>query len=157
MSICIVLFCSKTSNIFANSTSASGRISDLFKSKYDDALEIYEKNQEQITTKTISDIEYAVVSERFIKRSFYTLTIYEEFDFEKLVIEISKYDNFGSDSNTEGFALSYSGISIGAEFEFYSHNGADYSDDALKSSNGDRYDFDVVESEEEDEDEDGDE
>jgi hypothetical protein len=124
---------------------------DLFKLKYNKAVEIYEESHPQIKTQKISDLEFAAVSERFIKRSFYTLTIYEEFDFEKLEIEISKYDNFGSESKTLGFNLSYSGVTSDPHFEFYSHEGTDYIDDALISSNGVRYDLSVVESEEDSE------
>ena len=102
-----------------------------------------------------SELSYAVVGERWIKRSWHDLTIYEEFDFSKLEIQISKDYAFGTGEVFETFALSYKG----KEFEFRDSFGANYEQFNLISSDGKRYEFEVLDEEydEDDEDEDEDE
>jgi hypothetical protein len=120
----------------------------LFKAKYNLAIKEYEKKYpKRLDVKNKkTNVEYAVVGERWIKRSWHTLEIYEEFDFTKLNIEISRDSYFGRDDYAQTFSLNYAG----KEFEFKENYGADSDDFYLMTSLGDRSEFSFIESEEED-------
>lgn len=116
----------------------------LFKEKYEQAVKQYEKdhpkNKDTKNNKE-GDLTYAIIGERWIKRAWYFLTIYEEFDFSKLEIHISREQNFGRDSYIEIFSLSYDG----KEFEFLENYGANSEEMYLMSSDGKIKDFEVLE------------
>jgi hypothetical protein len=128
---------------------------EKFKLIYEEALKQY--NKEYPPRKKLpgkpkkSELQYAVVGERWIKRSWYDLTIYEKFDFDKLEIYPSREYIFGSNSCREFFSLSYDG----QEFEFRENYGSNSEEFNLISSDGKRYGFEVLD-EEYDEDEDND-
>jgi hypothetical protein len=127
----------------------------LFKEKYDQALSEYNKQYpitKDLNNKQKSELQYAIVGERWIKRAWYTLTIYEEFNFSKLEIHISREKYFGRDDFAEIFTLSYNE----KEFEFLENYGANSEEIYLMSSDGKIKDFEVLEEEydaDEDEDE----
>ena len=125
----------------------------LFKEKYDQAVKQYEKEHpksKDTKNKKVSDLTYAIVGERWIKRAWYSLTIYEEFDFSKLEIHISREQNFGRNSYVEIFSLSYDG----KVFEFQENYGANSEEIFLMTSDGKEKDFEILEEEYEIDDED---
>jgi hypothetical protein len=131
----------------------------LFKQKYDQAAKEYEiefpPSKKSNKKNAKSNLSYAVVGDRWIKRSWYKLTIYEEFDFSKIVVHISRDNLFGQNSYVETFTLSYGDV----EFDFSENYGANADSEELMSSDGKRFDFEVLdevydEDEEEDEDDD---
>ncbi|MCF8194587.1 MAG: hypothetical protein K9J38_01180 [Polynucleobacter sp.] len=121
----------------------------IFSKKYDLALKQYEKERPPIikSNKKIakSNICYAVVGGRWIKRSWYKLTIYEEFDFSKMVINISRDYFFGQNNYSETFTLSYGDI----DFDFYENNGTNSDSCELMSSDGKIYSFEILDDEDE--------
>jgi hypothetical protein len=123
----------------------------IFGKKYDLALKEYEKEHSPIkkTNKKItkSNISYAVVGDRWIKRSWYVLTIYEEFDFSKIVINISRDYLFGNDKFRETFTLSYGDI----DFDFHENNGANSDSCELMSSDGKIVGFELLDEDYDDE------
>ena len=132
-------------------------IYELLQLKYNEAVKQYQ-NKNPVVKKSKkkikgSDLEYAVIDERWIKRSEYFLTIYEEFDIDKLVINVSRDDVFGRDYYVETFTLSYGE----EEFEFLENSGVDVSSACLITSNGNEYSFDVLDEEFDDGDEQDDE
>ena len=126
----------------------------LFKQKYDQAVKEYEiefpPNKKSNKKNAKSSLSYAVVGDRWIKRSWYKLTIYEEFDFSKIIIHISRDVLFGQDSYAETFTLSYGDI----EFDFYENDGANSDSCELMTSDGKRFDFEVLDEEYDEDDED---
>ena len=115
----------------------------VFKEKYDKTLSNYNKQypiKKDLNKKQKSELKYAIVGERWIKRAWYTLTIYEEFDFSKLEIHISREKYFGRDDFAEIFTLSYNG----KEFEFLENYGANSEEIYLMSSDGKIKDFEVL-------------
>jgi hypothetical protein len=128
----------------------------LFKQKYDQAVKEYEiefpPSKKSNKKNAKSNLSYAVVGDRWIKRSWYKLTIYEEFDFSKIIIHISRDVLFGQDSYAETFRLSYGDI----EFDFYENNGANSDSCELMSSDGKSVGFEVLDEEYDDEDEEND-
>jgi len=124
---------------------------EKFKVKYDAALK--EANFPKLPkTKKVksADLRYALVNESWIKRSWYELTIYEDFDFSKLQIHISRDDIFGSDSYVETFSLNYGEL----DFEFRENYGANSSETYIVDSNGKQTGFEIIDDEEDNEDED---
>jgi hypothetical protein len=125
----------------------------LFKVKYDQAVKQYDKEHpksKDTNNKKGSEHTFAIVGERWIKRAWYSLTIYEEFDFSKLEIHISREQNFGRNSYVEIFSLSYDG----KEFEFQENHGANSEEMCLMTSDGKVKDFEILEEEYENDDED---
>jgi hypothetical protein len=124
----------------------------LFKSKYDQSLKEYEKKYgKKLSSKAKkTKIEYAVVGERWVKRSWYTLEIFEEFDINKLSIELSRDVYFGRSEHVDTFSLNYAG----REFEFKENFGANSDDYYLMKSNGERNNFDIIDSDNDNWDED---
>jgi hypothetical protein len=120
----------------------------LFKPKYIHSVKEYEKKYgTKLNNKNKKvKIEYAVVGERWIKRSWFTLEIFEEFDISNLKIEISRDVYFGRTDYIDTFSLNYAG----KEFEFKENYGADSDDYYLMTSAGERNHFDIIDSDEED-------
>ena len=119
---------------------------ERFKIKYDEALkeENYPKFSKSKKIKP-ADLKYALVNVSWIKRSWYELTIYEDFDFSKLKIHISRDSIFGSDDYVETFSLNYDGL----ELEFRQNYGADSSEIFIVDSNGNETEFEILEDEDE--------
>jgi hypothetical protein len=119
----------------------------LFKQKYDQAAKDYEiefpPNKKSNKKSTKSNLSYAVIGDRWIKRSWYKLTIYEEFDFSKIIIHISRNRLFGQDAHVETFTLSYGDV----EFDFYQNDGANSDSYELRSSDGKSVGFEVLDEE----------
>jgi hypothetical protein len=86
-------------------------------------------------------------NESWIKRSWCELTIYEDFDFSKLQIYISRDDIFGSDSYVETFSLNYGEF----DFEFRENYGANSSETYIVDSNGKQTEFEIIDDEDLDE------
>jgi hypothetical protein len=125
-----------------------------FKIKYDQAVIDDNFKFPKIKTKAKkNEIDYAVIGESWIKRSCYDLIIYEEFDFSKLEILISRDYLFGKETCYETFSLQYNEI----DFQFREHWGANSSDYALIDSNGNETELNLIDDDEEYEDEDEDE
>jgi len=131
----------------------------LFKQKYVQAVKEYEiefpPSKKSNKRNAKSNLSYAVVGDRWVKRSWYKLTIYEEFNFSKIIIHISRDVLFGQDSYAETFRLSYGDI----EFDFYENDGANSDSCELMTSDGKSVDFEVLDEEydEDEEDEEDDE
>ena len=122
-------------------------LKNLFKTKYGEAVKQYEKENKK-TTKAKkknpkSTPEYAVIGEKWIKRSWYKLTIYEEFDFSKLHIYISRDMIFPTDSYRETFSLGYDD----KEFEFYEADGTNADSCSLITSDGKEIGFNLLDEE----------
>ena len=81
-----------------------------------------------------------LVNESWIKRSWYELTIYEDFDFSKLKMYISRDCIFGSDAYVETFSLNYDEIN----FEFRENYGANSSETYIIDSNGKQTGFEII-------------
>jgi predicted DNA-binding WGR domain protein len=110
-----------------------------------------QKNNKQ-NAKT--SLMYGAKIERWVKRSWYKLTIYEEFDIDKLEITISRdYSISNAEFAYETFSLLYSG----EDFEFDNNFGANTADYYLIKSNGEKFDLNILEEEEEEEEEEEDE
>ena len=109
---------------------------------------------EVVKSKKRRKIEYAVVTTRWVKRSWYILPIFEQFNVDKLEVDLSREIHFGSNSIRDTFTVSYDGN----EFEFKENYGANSEDSYLRTSSGECHDYNIIESEDdEDEDEDEDE
>ena len=121
-----------------------------FKIKYDNARKrkiIFDSSKNIDITS--SEHKFALIGENYIKRSWYQLTIYEDFDFSNLDINISRESIFGSDSYLETFSLNYGDLT----FEFLENYGVSSSEIYIIDSNGKRITFKIVDDEEEDENE----
>lgn len=124
---------------------------NLFRIKYD--LAVKNAGFEKLAStkvKNQKDLQYAVIGESWIKRSWYDLTIYEDFDFEKIEINVSRDYVFGKGTCYETFTITYAGL----EFEFRENWGANSTDYCLIDSNGKQTDLSLFDDEDEDEDED---
>lgn len=120
----------------------------FFKPKYIQSVKEHEKKygtKLESKNKKVK-IEYAIVGEKWIKRSWFTLEIFEKFDINKLNIEISRDVYFGKTDSVDTFSLSYAGN----EFEFKENYGANSDDYYLMTSTGKRNHFDIIDSDEED-------
>ena len=128
----------------------------LFKQKYDQAVNEYEiefpPSKKSNKRNAKSNLSYAVVGDRWVKRSWYKLTIYEEFNFSKIIIHISRDVLFGQDSYAETFRLSYGDI----EFDFYENDGANSDSCELMTSDGKSVDFEVLDEDYDEDEEDED-
>ena len=86
---------------------------------------------------------FSAVSERFMKRAWWGLTIYEPFDEKKLTAEIS-YDFIdGSPQVVETFSILYDG----RDLDFLEDSGTDYGDMYLVDKKGTRHRFGITEDE----------
>ncbi len=119
----------------------------LFRTKYDLAIQDYGKKHLSSPKVKTTKVDYAVVGEKWVKRSWYKLTIYEEFDFSKLIIHISRQDYFGRNDCRDGFSLSYGD----KEFEFIENHGSNSESESLMTSKGKSKNFDVLEEDDDDE------
>lgn len=119
----------------------------LFKVKYDLAVNNAGFEKPAATkVKSQKNLQYAVVGESWIKRSWYDLTIYEDFDFEKITIDVSRDYVFGKGTCYETFTITYAG----QEFEFVENWGAASSDYCLIDSNGKQTELSLYDDEDED-------
>jgi hypothetical protein len=127
----------------------------LFKDKYSIAVKTYElqypHSDHKLKKKKIkkTDLTYAVISERWIKRSWYVLTIYEEFDFSKLQVNLTRDYHPFRNTYVETFNLAYGE----KDFEFLENFGANSQEDYLMCSDGTVEDFEVLEENHHDDDE----
>ena len=96
------------------------------------------------------ETHYAVIGESWIKRSWYDLIIYEDFDFSKIEISVSRDYVFGKEICYETFSLLYDKI----EFEFRENFGANSSDFSLIDNKGNVTNLNLFDDDNEDEDED---
>ena len=96
------------------------------------------------------ETHYAVIGESWIKRSWYDLIIYEDFDFSKIEISVSRDYVFGKEICYETFSLLYDKI----EFEFRENFGANSSDFSLIDNKGNVTNLNLFDDDDEDEDED---
>lgn len=143
--------------IFDESTSLSiddeeiPNFQQFFKVKYDLAVNNAGFEREAATkVKSQNELQYAVVGESWIKRSWYDLTIYEDFDLEKIKIEVFRDYVFGKGTCYETFSITYAG----QEFEFRENWGSNSSDYCLIDSDGNQTYLNLFDEEyEEDEDE----
>jgi hypothetical protein len=117
----------------------------LFKSKYKATQKLFDENNPVKTHKTKSNLEYAVLVERSISQSYYSLKINEEFNFSKLGIEIARDNFFGSSKYLETFYLSFAGN----EFVFNENFGPDYEGIYLKTSSGESHNINIRDLEDE--------
>ena len=128
--------------------------SKIFKIKYDQA--VIDSNFKTPKTNTKSkknQIHYSVIGESWIKRSCYDLIIYEEFDFSKLEILVSRDYVFGKNTCYETFSLQYNEI----DFQFREHWGANTSDYSLIDCNGNETELNLIDDDDDDDDDDEDE
>ena len=93
-----------------------------------------------------SELKYAVVGEYWIKRAWYYLIIYEDFDFSKISIDVSRDYVFGSNTFYDTFSLSYDG----RYFEFFENYGRNSTNEYIVDGNGKRSDFFVLDDLEDD-------
>ena len=93
------------------------------------------------------------VYEAWIKRSFYELEIYEDFNIDKLGVEISSEILHPKDDSILTFTLTYTN-SEGEkrEFEFQSDHGPNSDSCTLYDSNGKEFDFEIIEADDDDDD-----
>ena len=129
---------------------------EWFDEKYSLAVKTYEslhpRSDNTYKKKKINktDLRYAVISERWIKRSWYVLTIYEEFDFSKLQVNVTRDYHPFRNTYAEIFHLAYEET----DFEFSQNNGADSQEDYLMCSDGTVEDFEILEENFDDDEED---
>ena len=92
---------------------------------------------------------YVALSDRWIKRSWYELNIYEPFDAGKLAVDVEIDEVFGIKDPVEVFQLYYDGV----ELVFRENYGVNAEDTYLLSSSGERRNFNVLEEDSSDYDE----
>ena len=119
-----------------------GEIDESFEKQFD---ELYKNASQEINTnKNIAnsqnetEIRYALLWDRYYKRSFWKLTISEVFDPSKISIELNTETMIGGNEYT-GFILYYDG----KEFEFSSDHGFDVDDIMLLDSEDKRYSIEI--------------
>lgn len=90
------------------------------------------------------DIQYAVVEYNWVKRSWWNLTIFGDFDLQKISVSVSRSYIFESDEHFfETFDIYYDN----QDFEFREHFGSNWQESFLINSNGEREDFDIYDDE----------
>lgn len=82
------------------------------------------------------NISYAIAGEKWIKRSWYSATIYEEFNIKNLRVEFCRNLQFDN-SIQDTFTLFYKDQKI----EFSESNDSNYDEEYLITSEGERFDF----------------
>ncbi len=93
---------------------------------------------------------YALIGESWTKRSWYELTIYEEFDPSKIEVFVSVTPIFGKRAVLETFSISYNG----KEFEYAGGHGESYADCCVSDADGKTEWIEVRNDEDESDDED---
>jgi hypothetical protein len=119
-----------------------------FKVKYDKAVE--DANFGEAPVSKAKEIQYAVVGESWTNRSWYDLTIYEDFDFSKIEVVVLRDYVFGKNVCYETFSIMYGE----SEFEFRENFGADSTDYCLIDSNGNQKDLTLFDDDDDDDDDD---
>lgn len=134
---------------------------DRFKFKYDLAMMnaglASSRAKKKSVGKKEKKIQYAAIGESWIKRSWYDLTIYEEFEFDKLDVSVSREHVFGTGDYHDGFWITYAG----QDLEFRENWGSNYTEYCLIDSNGKKTELELLDQNDEadadaDEDEDDD-
>lgn len=120
-----------------------------FKIKYDLAVKdaAFDPPPANIKLKS-KQIQYAVIGESWIKRSWYDLVIYEKFDFSKIEISVSRDYVFGKGTCYETFTIQYNGI----DFLFRENWGANSSEYSLIDHKGNEINFNLIDDDEGDDD-----
>ena len=122
-----------------------------FKAKYDLAVRVAQADKRDAREATKSqNVAYAVIGESWIKRSWYDLTIYEDFDFSKVDVSVSRFHIFGTGVHRDFFTITYDGF----EFEFRENLGANYSEYFLIDSKGNKTDLNLFDDDDDDDDDD---
>jgi hypothetical protein len=130
-----------------------------FRTKYDELVKDLSNVNPDANSVKDNKLEFAFVREAWIKRAYYELTIYEEFDISKLDISVTREFVFGTNKHYDVFSLTYDGV----DFEFADGDVANSWDFNLRVSNGkilkcnlieDSDDYDDYDEYDEDEDED---
>jgi hypothetical protein len=121
---------------------------ELIKEKYKNAIDDFNSKFDRNENDNSSEIKYAVVGELFTKRSYYGITIYEDFDIDKINFSISKQKLLGRTEAFEMFEIYYDN----RQFEFIGNSGASYDNFWLAASSGEIFDFNIIEDQDEDED-----
>ena len=105
--------------------------------------EFLKQQSSEASTKTPekpSELTYAVAGERWIKRSWYKVTIKEEFDISKLDVSFYRNKHFGG-SHRDTFALTYDEKDVELHESYDSNADTEY----LVTSGGEKTDFIVIE------------
>jgi hypothetical protein len=124
---------------------------------YEQALKEYNAtkitNKGKKSKKKTQIYSHMFVYEAWIKRSFYELEIYEDFNIDKLGVEISSEILHPKDDSILTFTLTYTN-SEGEkrEFEFQSDHGPNSDSCTLYDSNGKEFDFEIIEADDDDDD-----
>ena len=118
-------------------------LSNLVRKMYLEEIEKNEISSLESKIKKNKNFGYVVFIERWVKRSWYKLKIYEDFDVNKLSLSSSKFYTYGTNECFETFTLSYDG----KEFEFIDNFGADSEDAYLVDNKGECFSFEVLEEE----------
>jgi hypothetical protein len=119
-----------------------GEVDESFEKQFD---ELYKNASQEIkTNKNIAnsqnetEIRYALLWDRYYKRTFWKLTISERFDSSKFSIELNTEAMISGNEYT-GFIPYYDG----KEFEFSSDHGFDVGDISLLDSNNQSYPIEI--------------
>jgi hypothetical protein len=119
-----------------------GEVDESFEKQFD---ELYKNASQKINTnKNIAnsqnetEIRYALLWDRYYKRTFWKLTISERFDPSKFSIELNTETIIGGNEYT-GFIPYYDG----KEFEFSSDHGFDVDEIMLIDSEDKRYEIEI--------------
>jgi len=135
------------SPVMSDSTSLhlneNSELSNLVRKLYKKELEIIKKSKLGHKITKNKNPFHAVFIERWVKRSWYKLKIYEDFDENKLEISISKFYTIGTNECFETFNLSYDG----KDFEFIENLGSDSENSYLVDNKGKCFPFEVLEEE----------
>jgi hypothetical protein len=113
---------------------------DFMKDEYKKHLHHYETQITESKKTKSKDISYAVIGDRWTKRSWYKLSIKDDFDFSKLSVIFTRNVNFDS-SLCDTFTLFYSDEEIEFSESYSSNSDSEY----LATSDGKTHYFEVLE------------
>lgn len=122
---------------------------DFMNDEYKKHLHQYKTQISEPKKTNSKDISYAVVGERWIKRSWYKLNIKDDFDFAKLSVVFARNKHFDS-SSRDTFTLFYADKDIAFVESYDSNADSEY----LATSKGKTHHFDVLEEVWDDDDDD---
>ena len=124
-----------------------GELNELFEKYFDviyqSAIVNSKVNQISSTDSIQTDVQYALLWDRYYKRSFWKLTINEVFDPAKFTIELNTETMIGGNDYI-GFIPYYDG----KEFDFSSDHGFDVDEIMLLDSNNDNYNIKIKDDDE---------
>ena len=115
---------------------------DLLETLYQEAID--RAGLEQATRE--KDKKCALISERYIKRSWYELDINNDFDISQITLEIESLPGKDPNEDFTAFTVHYQGKPL----EFSENFGVDSSDTCLRDANGFLYDIPTLSDDEED-------